>query len=66
MHIKDITIDKKYSSVNTKSIGKKPLMGKNTFDLKIICEGKEIECHKDVLHVPSVRSLYIIMIDKQW
>ena len=31
------------------SLGKKLFVAKSTFDLKIICEGKTIECHKSVL-----------------
>ena len=30
-------------------LGNKLFMAKNTFDLKIICEGKILECHKSVL-----------------
>ena len=30
-------------------LGNKLFMAKNTFDLKIICEGKILECHKNVL-----------------
>ena len=33
----------------TPILGNKLFMAKNTFDLKIICEGKILECHKSVL-----------------
>ena len=33
----------------TPVLGNKLFMAKNTFDLKIICEGKILECHKSVL-----------------
>ena len=33
----------------TPILGNKLFMAKNTFDLKIICEGKILECHKNVL-----------------
>ena len=37
------------ASKKTPILGNKLFMAKNTFDLKIICEGKILECHKNVL-----------------
>ena len=38
-----------FGSVPKKPLGNKLSMAKNTFDLKIICQGKIIDCHKSVL-----------------
>ena len=38
-----------FGSAPKKPLGNKLSMSKNTFDLKIICQGKIIDCHKSVL-----------------